>query len=98
MHLIILTLKIFTAKRRNVFVHYLIMSLFVCKYILDPVVGSQDLKCLTCKHSYKEHEPLTRKCIGVVILNKVLYIYIYDRKDVYAGDSLHLIIVIVESK
>ena len=25
------------------------------------LVGSQDLKCL-CKHSYKEHHPVTRKC------------------------------------
>ncbi len=25
------------------------------------IVGSQDLKCL-CKHSFKDHNPVTRKC------------------------------------
>ena len=35
----------------------------ICKFNQNDelLVGSQDLKCL-CKHSFKEHHPVTRKC------------------------------------
>ena len=36
----------------------------ICNQIIltNSVVGSQDLKCL-CKHSHKDHHPVTRKCL-----------------------------------
>jgi len=43
-----------------------------------PVYGSADLKCL-CHHSYKLHDPLSRKCSSVFYLSSY-----FNRQSVHA--------------
>ena len=59
---IILKIEKFTAVLPNARAKCLITYQFVSQFASQNCsVGSQDLKCL-CKHSYKEHHPVTRKC------------------------------------